>query len=343
MSYSDLNQALGTLNASVMNATNVAYAQNTNREDRNFTREMYQRSLEDERANWEMVNEYNLPSAQMQRLRDAGLNPYLMYGNGASGLVAQGEVGSPQISQRHGHAPKIDPYVGMQLEQVQIARDVANSQIALNDAQAANQLASAKNLDTSSARAQLDLDWSKDTYQLRIDYLEAESNLKVQLSHTEVSKRNEIEANCRLMDENMNYIRGHLENENKLTEKQLDKMQTEIDNAIKLVSHQVNLMDAQAKQAYAQAWLSSVQAALQGDPKYKDAKIQEAIGNAARAIAEGNTAEIESGLRAIDFLMRPQPGSAGFDYQRGLDIWLGGLTRPLGYVFGGSFSVGKKM
>lgn len=31
---------------------------------------------------WKMANEYNLPQAQMERLREAGLNPNLVYGSG---------------------------------------------------------------------------------------------------------------------------------------------------------------------------------------------------------------------------------------------------------------------
>lgn len=42
---------------------------------------------------WKMNNEYNHPSAQMQRLREAGLNPALMYGQSAAG--AAGNSGSP--------------------------------------------------------------------------------------------------------------------------------------------------------------------------------------------------------------------------------------------------------
>lgn len=34
---------------------------------------------------WKMNNEYNSPQAQMQRLKDAGLNPMLMYGQGTTG------------------------------------------------------------------------------------------------------------------------------------------------------------------------------------------------------------------------------------------------------------------
>lgn len=33
---------------------------------------------------WEMQNEYNSPRAQMERLKEAGLNPNLVYGNGAT-------------------------------------------------------------------------------------------------------------------------------------------------------------------------------------------------------------------------------------------------------------------
>jgi hypothetical protein len=34
---------------------------------------------------WKMQNEYNTPEAQMQRFKDAGLNPHLMYGQGTAG------------------------------------------------------------------------------------------------------------------------------------------------------------------------------------------------------------------------------------------------------------------
>lgn len=39
-------------------------------------------------AQWQRENEYNSPENQMKRLRAAGLNPDLMYQNGASGLTA---------------------------------------------------------------------------------------------------------------------------------------------------------------------------------------------------------------------------------------------------------------
>lgn len=46
----------------------------------------YQNSLA--LKNWELQNDYNLPINQMKRLEDAGLNPHLVYGGGASTLAA---------------------------------------------------------------------------------------------------------------------------------------------------------------------------------------------------------------------------------------------------------------
>lgn len=50
---------------------------------------------------WNRENEYNSPSAQMARLRDAGLNPHLAYGsigNVGSGIAAHGSAPAPQDS-----------------------------------------------------------------------------------------------------------------------------------------------------------------------------------------------------------------------------------------------------
>ena len=49
---------------------------------------MYQMQRNDAIADWNMQNEYNSPEAQMRRLRDAGLNPNLVYGNGADATSA---------------------------------------------------------------------------------------------------------------------------------------------------------------------------------------------------------------------------------------------------------------
>lgn len=57
----------------------------------------YQKDLQ----NWHMQNAYNAPSAQMERLKDAGLNPNLMYGQGNVGNAGE----APQFK-----APNLQAY-----------------------------------------------------------------------------------------------------------------------------------------------------------------------------------------------------------------------------------------
>lgn len=47
-------------------------------------KELADYSYEKELNSWDMANKYNSPQAQMQRLEEAGLNPALVYGNGAA-------------------------------------------------------------------------------------------------------------------------------------------------------------------------------------------------------------------------------------------------------------------
>lgn len=53
--------------------------------NRNFAREMSDQKWQRDTEAWHRQNEYNSPTAQMQRLKEAGLNPNLMYGQGTTG------------------------------------------------------------------------------------------------------------------------------------------------------------------------------------------------------------------------------------------------------------------
>jgi len=64
----------------------------------NFTREM-----------WNATNAYNTPAAQVQRLRDAGLNPNLAYGQVADSKASMVSGPAPQRYERP-QAPRIADY-----------------------------------------------------------------------------------------------------------------------------------------------------------------------------------------------------------------------------------------
>lgn len=60
-----------------------------------FQKNRYQQQLADERKNWYMQNQFNSPSAQMERLKIAGLNPNLVYQNGGA-VQPSGEMSTPE-------------------------------------------------------------------------------------------------------------------------------------------------------------------------------------------------------------------------------------------------------
>lgn len=71
-------------------------------------RELAEYSFAKSREMWELQNEYNSPMAQMQRLKAAGLNPALVYGQGA-------------VGNQSGPAPSYDaPNVSYQMQAMQI-------------------------------------------------------------------------------------------------------------------------------------------------------------------------------------------------------------------------------
>lgn len=66
-----------------------AFAQGKmNKKTRQWNEKMYGRQREDALADWARTNQYNSPLAQMQRFKEAGLNPHLIYGGGPNNVSA---------------------------------------------------------------------------------------------------------------------------------------------------------------------------------------------------------------------------------------------------------------
>lgn len=66
-----------SLGSSLINANSTA---KTNQRQQDYNEKMYDRQRADALADWNMQNAYNSPSQQMQRYKEAGLNPNLIYG-----------------------------------------------------------------------------------------------------------------------------------------------------------------------------------------------------------------------------------------------------------------------
>lgn len=167
---------------------NAAAQGSMNRKSRKFARQQAllqrQYSLED----WAMQNEYNHPSAQMARLREAGLNPNLVYGNGAdatAGPVRNSEPAhwnptAPQIDLASGVNAGLSAYYDSQIKQEQINNlRVQNTVLEQERLLKASQVLATN---STAATSQFDLDMKKQLKDISLQA--AQANLDKTLADT---------------------------------------------------------------------------------------------------------------------------------------------------------------
>lgn len=132
---------------------NAASQGRMNKKTRDFSREMFDKQNARDLEFWNLQNSYNDPAEQRKRLENAGLNPHLMYGNGASAGVASAPSTSSAPSWNP-RAPEIDApsavstYFDVAAKQAQtdnlkVQNDVLTQDVALKQAQTAATLSGA--------------------------------------------------------------------------------------------------------------------------------------------------------------------------------------------------------
>ena len=112
-------EAAGSIASSISSGL---FGYNQAAKNRSFQERMYYQQLADNRKNWEMVNQYNLPSAQVARLRDANLSPYLMYSNGNISNVANSSEGASAPSGAQSNVQFQNPFSGFTVNQAMMAK-----------------------------------------------------------------------------------------------------------------------------------------------------------------------------------------------------------------------------
>ena len=137
----------------------------------------YARSVE----MWNMQNQYNSPTAQMSRLRQAGLNPNLVYGSGVTGNSAGS---APQYQPAKIQRATMEPYRGWNLGSMYMAMRQNKAQVENMEAQ--NKLIKEQartegirqgNIAMSTARSGFDLNLARELRNVSIDRAIAEKNL----------------------------------------------------------------------------------------------------------------------------------------------------------------------
>lgn len=140
---------------------------------------------------WHMENAYNTPEAQMARLKQAGLNPNLVYGQGSVGNAA-GSVNSYQKPDIE--TPDLNPlgqmlqYVGVEAKQAQADNmrqqtETLKSQQALNEVKALTETANASSASTKAYIDKRTRGQKMNLIQRTLEKLSAEKTLLDQRVH----------------------------------------------------------------------------------------------------------------------------------------------------------------
>lgn len=117
-----------------------------NQMNNEFNERMMQKQMDYNTMMWEKQNAYNTPSAQRQRLEEAGLNPYMMMNGGSAG-VAQ-SAGSTSAASASGSAPQqaYHPDFSGIPQSILMAKQGANIDADTNSKVIDNQTRSLKNM-----------------------------------------------------------------------------------------------------------------------------------------------------------------------------------------------------
>lgn len=226
----DLMDSLGMLNSSVQFA-GAAVGQS---KSKSFIRQENQKARDFSLEMWNKQNEYNLPVNQRARFEAAGLNPNLIYGDGTSTLASLGQTpghSAPNMNDKDlaRYANIFGAYASSQ--QLQMQKDLVQSQISLNESAEAKNIASAEEsrskipgnlsnkhlLDSMTDLNKLDVAFNELTFQTRNAIVNFDAALK--------------EQNIELIRSSIKNLDAKTANDNRLTDMRITSMAEAIKQA----------------------------------------------------------------------------------------------------------------
>lgn len=186
------NGILATIGAGlpvVGSAVNAIAQGIQNKKARQFSEKMYGRQRADALADWHMQNAYNSPEAQMERLKAAGLNPNLVYGNGAD-AQSSSAVRSSSSQSWNPQAPQIDlsgtvsGFLDVKVRQAQLDNLAAQRQLMEADLQTKRMQPAKIAADIAASTAgtnlkQKDIEWYDTVKQASMESIAASINQRM--------------------------------------------------------------------------------------------------------------------------------------------------------------------
>lgn len=176
-----INMASQSLNTGM----NYAIASNLNRRSERYNREMYDKQRADALADWNRQNEYNSPVQQMARLKNAGLNPNLVYGHGAEATSTamprntETKAWNPQVPSVNFDAGSV---IGSYYDAKVKEQTINNMKAQLENTQMETLLKAAQRTSTLSNvdKTQWDVERSKGLYPSSLQYQQEQVNKIIQ-------------------------------------------------------------------------------------------------------------------------------------------------------------------
>lgn len=123
-----------------------------------YARQAQERANQQNIEFWKMQNDYNSPQAQMARLREAGLNPNLMYGNGTASAGNAGNIAPAKAADTQSNKRNFDISAVMTGIQSSLQMDNLRAQNTIMEQEAALKAAQTANLGANTARSKFDLE-----------------------------------------------------------------------------------------------------------------------------------------------------------------------------------------
>lgn len=259
-----------------------------------------QKNRDFEEYMWNQYNEYNLPVNQVQRYKDAGLNPALMYTSGSTTSTST-SYGTPSTSNqfKQTFSPETAQAISSLFEAA------INSELA--KAHIAKEMAETANTELDSRNKQVALQFSLDTYADSIE------NLKFNNQYlASATTRNNSESD-------MNNIRSQLYSEEiKYTSRQISKIDAEIEN-LKLDHDMKNeLIEYQKKvnRLYTALTQSQIDLNKSQSGYYQAASVNQ-ISQAAKNYAEELLTDLKSDYQKLENAIFSRYGKQSAIYDLG--------------------------
>lgn len=184
---------IGAGSAAVKNKKSYKYTKKLNKQMYEYNKDLSERAFKQNVRLWREENAYNTPAAQMARMRAAGLNPNLIYGNGQE--ASAGLAGDAPNLQYGDYNPKV-PVFESPLDAVGNGINVAlDSSRILSMISQAN--AAADNLEADTQLKLKNYEWIDEEKRANIDKKKAETVTQEYMQGNYQALTDQAMENCR--------------------------------------------------------------------------------------------------------------------------------------------------